>query len=227
MDTVPAGVPILESEGFLDVRPVFSPIAGICTYKARTGSDYFYLKVAGVSDESSVARLRTEWNTLMTFREDNNLGIFLPVSWSIHGDVTGMTFRCNGISTIKDIYSEPLISDGDWKLLLCRIRSVCVTLERSHALNIRHGGLRPEVIFINHEKAVDEPGATQIASWFMCSHTSIEKYLSSSENLGDSLYYVAPECTGRMNRGTDFRSDLYSLGVTLYQLVCKRVPFTG
>jgi serine/threonine protein kinase len=40
-----------------------------------------------------------------------------------------------------------------------------------------------------------------------------------------SLAYIAPEQTGRMNRKIDVRSDLYSLGVTLYELLTGRRPF--
>lgn len=39
------------------------------------------------------------------------------------------------------------------------------------------------------------------------------------------LYYFSPEQTGRMNRTIDYRSDLYSLGVSLYKLFCGRFPF--
>jgi serine/threonine protein kinase len=38
---------------------------------------------------------------------------------------------------------------------------------------------------------------------------------------------MAPEQTGRMNRSIDSRSDLYSLGVTLYQMLTGSLPFTA
>ena len=40
-----------------------------------------------------------------------------------------------------------------------------------------------------------------------------------------SLPYISPEQTGQMNRPIDCRSDLYSLGVVLYQLLAGRLPF--
>src|SRR5246127_5506159 len=38
---------------------------------------------------------------------------------------------------------------------------------------------------------------------------------------------MAPEQTGRMNRSIDARSDLYALGVTLYQMLTGVLPFTA
>ena len=47
----------------------------------------------------------------------------------------------------------------------------------------------------------------------------------SSGGLEGTLLYIAPEQTGRMNRGTDLRSDLYSLGAAFYQALTGGPPF--
>ncbi len=49
--------------------------------------------------------------------------------------------------------------------------------------------------------------------------------LQSPNVLEGTLGYLAPEQTGRMNRGIDYRTDFYGLGVTLYQLWSGRLPF--
>src|SRR5580692_9326708 len=47
------------------------------------------------------------------------------------------------------------------------------------------------------------------------------------EFIAGTLPYMAPEQTGRMNRSVDSRSDLYSLGITFYEILTGGLPFTA
>ncbi|WP_414573385.1 AAA family ATPase [Nostoc sp. CCY 9925] len=49
--------------------------------------------------------------------------------------------------------------------------------------------------------------------------------IKNPNGLEGTLSYLSPEQTGRMNRGIDYRSDFYSLGVTLYELLTGQLPF--
>jgi serine/threonine protein kinase len=46
-----------------------------------------------------------------------------------------------------------------------------------------------------------------------------------SEFVAGTLAYMAPELTARMNRSVDSRSDLYSFGITLYEMLTGSLPF--
>ncbi|MBK9262616.1 MAG: AAA family ATPase [Polyangiaceae bacterium] len=53
-----------------------------------------------------------------------------------------------------------------------------------------------------------------------------DQRLATTQIIEGSLAYMAPEQTGRINRAIDHRADLYSLGVTLYELLTGVLPFT-
>ncbi|MDY7021773.1 MAG: serine/threonine-protein kinase PknK, partial [Cyanobacteriota bacterium] len=52
-----------------------------------------------------------------------------------------------------------------------------------------------------------------------------QQQLVSPNILEGTLAYISPEQTGRMNRGIDYRTDFYSLGVTFYELLTGELPF--
>ena len=49
--------------------------------------------------------------------------------------------------------------------------------------------------------------------------------IQNANALEGTLAYLSPEQTGRMNRGIDYRSDFYSLGITFYELLTGQLPF--
>ena len=52
-----------------------------------------------------------------------------------------------------------------------------------------------------------------------------QQQLINPNVLEGTLAYISPEQTGRMNRGIDYRTDFYSLGVTFYELLTGVLPF--
>jgi predicted ATPase/serine phosphatase RsbU (regulator of sigma subunit)/tRNA A-37 threonylcarbamoyl transferase component Bud32 len=91
-----------------------------------------------------------------------------------------------------------------------------------HAQGIVHKDLKPEHFIVRPE----EPDAMVLVDFGLATRlTRGTAALTPVSQLEGSLPYIAPEQTGRMNRVTDRRSDLYSLGVTLYRLFTGHLPF--
>ena len=71
-------------------------------------------------------------------------------------------------------------------------------------------------------------GEVRLTGFGIASRLSRERQAAEPpETLAGTLAYMAPEQTGRMNRSIDSRSDLYALGVTLYEMLTGSLPFTA
>lgn len=94
-------------------------------------------------------------------------------------------------------------------------------LEQIHEKGIVHRDINPSNIVCN-----PETGETRIIDFDSSSQAYSKAPPWSDKDMPEGpLTYISPEQTGRMNRTTDHRSDLYSLGVTFYQILAGRLPF--
>jgi PAS domain S-box-containing protein len=100
---------------------------------------------------------------------------------------------------------------------------IAAALGKVHQRGLIHKDIKSANILVN--LANDEVRLTGfgIASRLTRERQSVEP----PELIGGTLAYMAPEQTGRMNRSIDSRSDLYALGVTLYQMLTGSLPFTA
>ena len=90
-----------------------------------------------------------------------------------------------------------------------------------HHQNIIHKDLKPHNIIVN--LATDELKITDFGISTMLSRET--QQIINPNLLQGTLAYISPEQTGRMNRAIDYRTDIYSLGITLYEMLVGHVPF--
>jgi predicted ATPase/signal transduction histidine kinase len=95
------------------------------------------------------------------------------------------------------------------------------TLDILYRHRIIHKDIKPANILINPETKKVKLIDFSIAS-LLPRETQM---LMSPKVMEGTLSYLSPEQTGRMNRGLDYRTDFYSLGVTFYQLLTGKLPF--
>ncbi|MEH2259575.1 trifunctional serine/threonine-protein kinase/ATP-binding protein/sensor histidine kinase [Nostoc sp.] len=99
--------------------------------------------------------------------------------------------------------------------------ALCNTLDILYRERIIHKDIKPANILINPESKQVKLIDFSIASLLLRETQAIQ----NANALEGTLAYLSPEQTGRMNRGIDYRSDFYSLGVTFYELLTGQLPF--
>ena len=93
---------------------------------------------------------------------------------------------------------------------------------RMHGRGLIHKDIKPANVL------VDAAGNVRLTGFGVASRLPRERQSPEPpEVIAGTFAYMAPEQTGRMNRSIDARSDLYSLGVTFYEMLTGALPFTA
>lgn len=96
-------------------------------------------------------------------------------------------------------------------------------LGQLHAADVIHKDINPNNIICNLTS-----GQIKLIDFGIASRLPRENpTLKSPNQLEGTLAYLSPEQTGRMNRSLDYRTDLYSLGISFYELLGGQLPFTS
>ncbi len=96
-------------------------------------------------------------------------------------------------------------------------------LRRVHERGLVHKDIKPANILVDAAS-----GGVWLTGFGIASRLPREHQAPAPpEVIAGTLAYMAPEQTGRMNRSVDSRSDLYALGVTLYEMLTGQLPFAA
>src|SRR5882757_6559807 len=128
---------------------------------------------------------------------------------------------------LEDTGSEPLHRllgpPMEMRSFLRLAIAAAATLAQVHRRSLVHKDIKPANILVNRTT-----GEVKLTGFGIASRLPRERQAPAlPESIAGTLAYMAPEQTGRMNRSIDARSDLYALGVTLYQMLTGSLPFTA
>ena len=99
--------------------------------------------------------------------------------------------------------------------------ALCNALHILYRERIIHKDIKPANILINPQTK-----QVKLIDFSIASLLPRETQTLFNPNvLEGTLAYISPEQTGRMNRGIDYRTDFYSLGITFYELLTGELPF--
>ena len=145
--------------------------------------------------------------------------LITPLSFKVRRGVWFFTQDYfNGITLDEWAEKQTKITLNDFFTIACELAE---TLNRVHEAGIIHGGIKPHNILLEPDsldiRLIDfiTPLDVRDVSHFIYDRSFVE----------NTLAYTSPEQTGRINHRVDFSSDLYSLGITFYQLLTGRLPF--
>ncbi|MHC2273766.1 PAS domain S-box-containing protein [Bradyrhizobium diazoefficiens] len=128
---------------------------------------------------------------------------------------------------LEDPGGEPLArllgSPMDVGGFLALAIGAATAIGKLHQRGLIHKDIKPANIVVH---CAD--GHVRLTGFGIASRLSRERQAPEPpETIAGTLAYMAPEQTGRMNRSIDARSDLYALGVTLYQMLTGVLPLTA
>ncbi|MBH8564154.1 AAA family ATPase [Nostoc sp. CENA67] len=165
------------------------------------------------------------FNELLQFRNQytisknlNILGIIHPLSLETYENGYILVMEDRGEISLREYIQTTTLSLVEFLAIAIQLTDVIHSLHQNRVI---HKDIKPANILIHPQTK-----QVQLIDFSIASLLPKETPEIKSPNfLEGTLAYISPEQTGRMNRGIDYRSDFYSLGVTFYELLTGELPF--
>ena len=165
------------------------------------------------------------FNELLQFRNQyfitkklNIPGIISPLSLETHGNAYILVMEDKGEISLREYINNSNLSLIEFLSIAIQLTDILYQLYQNRII---HKDIKPENILIHPKTKRVELIDFSIASLLPKQTQEIK----NPNVLEGTLAYISPEQTGRMNRGIDYRSDFYSLGVTFFELLTGELPF--
>ncbi|AFY42813.1 ATP-binding sensor histidine kinase [Nostoc sp. PCC 7107] len=165
------------------------------------------------------------FSELLQFRNQYSISKNLPIPGIIHplaletyGNGYILVMADSGGIALREYIKAKILSLDEFLAIAIQLANI---LQDLHQNRVIHKDIKPANILINPQTK-----QVQIIDFSIASLLPRETQEIKSPNvLEGTLAYISPEQTGRMNRGIDYRSDFYSLGVTFYEILTGNLPF--
>lgn len=129
-------------------------------------------------------------------------------------DVNPLTFIVMELIDGPSLHEQ---SPATFQELVSITRQICDALEHAHVHGIIHRDLKPENVML------DKQGTVKLTDFGLA--RSVSSRLSMEGGIIGTVYYLAPEMA--QGQAVDARTDLYSLGVMLFEFIAGGPPFVG
>ena len=177
----------------------------------------------------AVAAERPSPESLRRLEHEYSLASELDAAWAA-SPLALTHFQGRAVLILQDPGGEPL--DSIYRAaegppdrsdsLSAPSHQLTAALRHAHQQGLIHKDVKPANALVNGS------GQVWLTGFGIASRLPRERLTPAPpEIIAGTLAYMSPEQTGRMNRSMDSRSDLYSLGITLYQMFTGVLPFAA
>ncbi|MBR1863431.1 MAG: Stk1 family PASTA domain-containing Ser/Thr kinase [Ruminococcus sp.] len=171
------------------------------------------LKPEFAGDEEFLRRFRNESKAIAVLSHPNIVKIY-DVGFSDEIQFIVMEY-IDGITLKEFIEQQGVLK---WKDALHFITQILRALQHAHDKGIVHRDIKPQNIMLMYD------GTIKVMDFGIARFSRIDGKTISDKTIG-SVHYISPEqAQGEM---TDERSDIYSVGIMLYEMLTGRKPFDG
>lgn len=163
------------------------------------------------TDEEFIKRFNTEAQAVASFTHPNIVSVY---DVGHEGNLYYIVMELIKGRTLKEI----ILAEGvlAWKWCINVAIQIASALETAHKNNIIHRDIKP------HNIIITEDGMAKVTDFGIAKAVSNSTITAFGTTMG-SVHYFSPEhAKGGM---TDAKSDLYSLGVVMYEMLTGKVPF--
>ncbi len=185
--------------------------------KTESAGQAFTIKVlkSDFTNTKQILQFNNEYSILMELDIPGIKKVISKGSYQGAPSITASYF--DGI-TLREYFNRYGFNLRDRLLLSAQLARI---LGLIHQKNVIHKDLTSDNILVNPD-SLD----VNIVDFGQSIKIDVKTiHLSNPDQLEGSLSYFSPEQTGRMNRVVDYRSDLYTLGIILYELFSGKLPF--
>lgn len=169
------------------------------------------LKEEFITDIEFIKRFKSEAQTAASLTHPNIVSIY---DVGNEGDVYYIVMELIQGKTLKEI----IVEDGklSWKWSVNIAIQIASALETAHKNNLIHRDIKP------HNIIITEDGMAKVTDFGIAKAVSNSTITAFGTTIG-SVHYFSPEHA--KGGATDAKSDIYSLGIVMYEMLTGRVPF--
>lgn len=166
-----------------------------------------------IGDQDYIRRFHKEAKAIASLSHPNIVNIY---DFGINNDRAFLVMEYVEGQTLKDIITQKgALSSAETAEIG---RQICLGVAEAHRKGIVHKDIKP------HNILIEKNGNVKVADFGIAQAIDNNTITHNKGILGSAHYFSPEQAKGEQ---LDYKTDIYSIGVVLYEMVTGKVPFTG